>query len=88
MLLMGTEGTSTIYRNQRTFCFFLTVMLKLKKISTVLFFFLATAYGSSQASGPIGATAAGPVPQPQQLRIQATSVTYTTAHGNTRSLTH
>ena len=30
----------------------------------------------------------GLMPQPQQLRIQAEPVTYTTAHGNTRSLTH
>ena len=29
-----------------------------------------------------------PIPQPQQHRIQATSATYTTVHGNTRSLTH
>ena len=29
-----------------------------------------------------------PTPQPQQLRIQALSSTYTTAHGSTRSLTH
>jgi len=29
-----------------------------------------------------------PQPQPQQLGIQATSATYTTAHGNTGSLTH
>ena len=28
------------------------------------------------------------MPQPQQRRIWASSVTYTTAHGNTRSLTH
>ena len=28
------------------------------------------------------------MPQPQQRRIRATSVTYTTAHGNARSLTH
>ena len=28
------------------------------------------------------------MPQPQQHPIQATSVTYTTVHGNTRSLTH
>ena len=27
-------------------------------------------------------------PQPQPLQIQASSVTYTTAHGNTGSLTH
>ena len=29
-----------------------------------------------------------PTPQPQQRRIQATSITYTTAHSNTGSLTH
>ena len=29
-----------------------------------------------------------PTPQPQQLGIRATSATYTTAHGNARSLTH
>ena len=57
-----------------------------------IFFFLLfratpTAYGGSQARGQIGAAAAG-LPQPQQLRIQAVSVTYTTAHGNAGSLTH
>ena len=41
------------------------------------------AYGDSQARGPIGAVA-----EPQQRGIQATSATYTTAHGNARSLTH
>ena len=29
-----------------------------------------------------------PIPQPQQHRVRATSVTYTTAHCNARSLTH
>ena len=29
-----------------------------------------------------------PMPQPQQYQIWATSATHTTAHGNTRSLTH
>ena len=29
-----------------------------------------------------------PIPQPQQQWIQATSVTYTEAHGNTISSTH
>ena len=45
------------------------------------------AYGSSQARGWIGATA-GAMPQSQQHRIWAESVTYTTAHSNARSLTH
>ena len=42
------------------------------------------ACGSSQARGLIGAANAGP----QQHGIRAMSATYTTAHGNTRSLTH
>ena len=46
------------------------------------------AYGSSQAKGQIGATSCWPTPQPQQLWIQAKSVTYTTAHSNTGTLTH
>ena len=29
-----------------------------------------------------------PTPQPEQCQIRASSVTYTTAHGNARSLTH
>ena len=28
------------------------------------------------------------IPQPQQHQVQATSATYTTSHGNARSLTH
>ena len=52
------------------------------------FFFLQfkaipAAYGSSQARGPIRAVAAGAYTKPQQHGIQARSVTYTTAHGNT-----
>ena len=41
------------------------------------------AYGSPQARGQIRAT-----PQPWQHRVQAAAVTYTTACGSTRSLTH
>ena len=59
------------------------------------FFFFAfswaapAAYGGSQARGPIGAVATGlATPEPQQLGIQATSVTNTTAHGNAGSLIH
>ena len=44
------------------------------------------AYGGSQARGLIRATAEPP--EPQKCQIGATSATYTTAHGNTRSLTH
>ena len=61
------------------------------------------AFGGSQARGPIGALAARlhcshsnsgselclwPTSQPQQRQIQVMSVTYTTAHGNARPLTH
>ena len=53
-----------------------------------LFRAIPTACGGSQARGPIRATAAGPIPQPQQHQIRAISATYTTAHGNAGSLTH
>ena len=52
----------------------------------LLFRAAPTAYGGSQARGPVKATDA--TPQPQQYQIQAMSLTYTTAHGNARSLTH
>ena len=44
----------------------------------------AMAYGGSQTRGPIRATAAGL----HQCKIWVSSATYTTAHGNIRSLTH
>ena len=65
----------------------------MSKIYFILFYFILffrarpAAYGSSQAGG--GGVVSNqncscqPTPQPQQHRIQATSVTYTTAHGNT-----
>ena len=46
------------------------------------------AHGSSRARGCMGAAASGPMLQPQQLEIRATSATYTTAHSNAGSLTH
>ena len=51
------------------------------------------AYGSSQARGRMGATAADlsyscqPTPQPEQYGVQTTSETYTAAQGNAGSLT-
>ena len=55
----------------------------------LLFFLKATptAYGSSQASGQIGAVASGLHHSHSNAQIQSMSVTYTTAHSNTRSLT-
>ena len=58
-----------------------------------LFFFFClfgavpTAYGRSQARGRFGATAAGLHQSHSNTGSGAVSVTYTTAHGNTRSLT-
>ena len=63
------------------FCFLFCFVLLCRAVPT--------AHGSSQARGQIRPTAARlRTPQPPQHRIQATSVTYTTAHGNIRSLTH
>ena len=45
------------------------------------------AFGGSQARGPISYSRR-PTPQPQQRGIRAASMTYTTAHGNARSLIH
>ena len=47
-----------------------------------------TAYGGSQARGLIRAVAAGLCQSHSNGQIQAASVTYTTAHSNTGSLTH
>ena len=52
-----------------------------------LFRAVPATYGSSQARGPIRYEPP-PMPQSQQCQIQDTSATYTTAHGNARSLTH
>ena len=46
------------------------------------------AHESSQARGSNRSYSCWPTPQPQQCRIRAESVTYTTAHGNAGSLTH
>ena len=45
-------------------------------------------YGGSQAKGLVGAVAAGLPHSHSNLRIRVASSTYTTAHGNTGSLTH
>ena len=56
----------------------------------VCLFFRATpvACGSSQAKGWDQSCSCWPTSHPEQHQIQATSVTYTAAHSNTRSLTH
>ena len=61
---------------------------------TLFFFFFfcffkaaPAAYGGSQARGSNQSFSCWPTPQPQQCRIQAVSVTDTTALGNSRSLT-
>ena len=67
--------------------------IKVKHDEGVFFFFYIfvfsghtpMAYGGSQARGPIGAVASG---LRHSHSIRATSSTYTTTHGNTRSSTH
>ena len=54
----------------------------------VLFCFLRSSYRRFPGQGSNWSYSCQPTPQPQQCQIQAISVTYTTAHGNTRSLTH
>ena len=46
------------------------------------------AYGNSQARGLNRSYSRWPMPQPEQCRILATSVTYTTAPSNSGSLAH
>ena len=67
-----------------------TLMIYLFCLFSIFFLFRAApeAHGSSQVRGQIRATAAGLTSQPQQCGIQATFITYTTAQGNTGSLTH
>ena len=52
------------------------------------YFCFLVAYGGSQTRGWNRSYSCWPTPQPQQCRIWSKSVTYTTAHGNARSLTH
>ena len=54
----------------------------------LLFRAAPVAYGNFQARSHIGAAAAGLHHSQSNGRIQAMSETYTTAHGNARSLTH
>ena len=54
----------------------------------LLFRAAGVAHGRSQARGKNLSCSCQPTPQPQQCQIQVVSSTYTTAHGNTRSLTH
>ena len=68
-----------MYKN--TTCFYKLIMYATSLLNSLIFtvfFFRAAsvAYGGSQAGGGIGAV------------VTAVSATYTTAHGNARSLTH
>ena len=67
----------------------MTVLLYKINLFFFFVFFRVTpvAYGGSQARGLIRAVAAWPKPEPQQHWIRAASATYTTAHGNIKSLT-
>ena len=65
---------------QRPFFYFL--------FSCFLFRAVPMACGGLQARGSNLSSSFSLTPQPQQHQIRATSVTYTTAHSNSRSLTH
>ena len=66
-----------------SFLFFFFVFCRFRAAS------MTQAYGGSQARGLIRATySCWSTPQPQQHHIRAAYSTYTTAHGNTGSLTH
>ena len=54
---------------------------------TFFCFFDSLALQPWHMEGSNGSCSRWPTPQPQQCQIQATSVTYTTAHGNARPLT-
>ena len=58
------------------------------KYSFLLFRATLASYGSSQARGSNQRYNCQSAPQPQQHQIQASSLTYTKAHGNPGSLTH
>ena len=61
---------------------FMTKLLFLFFFVFCIFRATPTAYGGSQARGANQSYSCQPTPQPQQHGIGATSVTYTTAHGN------
>ena len=63
------------------------IMVVLIWIITFFFSFrvIPAAYGGSQVKSELHLP---PIPQPQQHQIRATSATYTSVHGNSRSLTY
>ena len=74
-------NTNCIVLNFHFLSFFLFFVFCLFRTTPV-------AYGGSQARGLIGAVAASQHHSHSNTGIRAMSVTYTTAHGNARSLTH
>ena len=85
-----TRWFKCLAHHSRSKCWIIVVILLTLLLLLLLLLFRAspTTYGDLQARGPFGATGCRPTPQLQQCRIQASSATYTTAHGSTRSLTH
>ena len=69
--------------------FFLFLKFKLNFCFVCLLFRAApAAYGGSQARKSNWSCSLQLIPQPEQCQIQTLVVTYTTAHGNARFLTH
>ena len=65
---------------------FITIFIYLFIYLFCLFRAAAEAYGGSQARGSKRSYSRQPMPEPQQLGIQAMSANYTTAQGNTQIL--
>ena len=78
--------------NQTSSLLFLFIILFLFPFFSFLFFFFLSFWGHTLGIQrfPVlnQSYCCQPTPEPQQHGIRAVSTTYTTAHGNTRSLTH
>ena len=72
----------SIVANTSFFCLFVSF------VCFCLFRAAPAAYGGSRARGSNQSYSCWLTPQPHQCGIRATSVTYTTGHSNTGSLTH
>ena len=88
-----TQVTKDHSLSSQAFCHTPCSMSPIHKDHPPLFFFLLfratpAVYGSSLARGRIRVASCWPTPEPQQHGIWAPSVTYTTVHSSTRSLTH
>ena len=90
VLAVWVPGFSWLYRGLHDLSRFRIKILSVRQMIGIFSFLRATgaAYGGSQARGLNWSCSCRPTPQPQQCHIWAASATYTTTHGNARSLIH